>query len=138
MNRAEQIARTMASLGYVPKGVVDARYVEYYKDYAEPHGRIARCTVLFDKGGVFAGIDQARLSSFVVTVQGVIDPLDEEIKTKTPRVMQPDMLHVLSELGRAERPVAVVRAVDCAKCGTSVAEWVETVDGSVCPECVGL
>lgn len=136
-SRAEIISRTMATMGFVPKVEIDARYVEYYKDYAEPHGRSARCVALFDKSGVFNGLDQARLAGFVVTVQGIIDPIAEEVKTKAPRVMHADMLRSVADLGVFAAEPQAIAAVECAACGSTTAEWVDVEGKPTCLACRG-
>lgn len=130
--RSEQILRVMASMGFNAKAEIDARYVEFFKDYAEPHGRTARCTVMFDKGGMFAGIDQARLAGYVVTVQGVVDPVEEEVKTKAPRVMHGDMFRVLNELGGSVLDPVELATIECAQCGARTGTWTQ---GDICPKC---
>lgn len=137
-NRAQAIARVMASMGFQPTHHVDARYVEYYKDYAEPHGRVARCTVLFNKGGVIGGLDHAKLERFVITVQGVVEPVLDEVTAKAPRVMHDDMLQALRALeGISHAEPQAVETVQCNVCARNTAEWVIGKSGNpVCPRCM--
>ena len=134
--RAAQIAQLMSSMGFLPSRSVDTRYVEYHKDYAEPHGRVARCTVLFNKGGVIANMDHAKLDGFVVTVQGQVDPVVEYIKDRAPRVMHEDMFRALQVLEGITSPTEAVELVSCHVCANDTADFIVSKEGNiVCPDC---
>lgn len=136
--RAEHITRVMAGMGFLPTREIDTRYVEYYKDYAEPHGRVARCVILFNKGGVIANLDHAQLEGFVVTVQGQVPPIAEDITTRAPKIMHDDMMHALQELqGIGGPPPQAVETVLCNNCGHTTDEFVVNKSGHpVCPDCL--
>lgn len=134
-SRGAKVARIMASMGFQPKPDIDARYVEYYKDYAEPHGRLARCAILFNKGGVVMDMDHAMLERFVVTVQGVVDPVIEEITAKAPRVMHDDMLCALRTLEGVT--AAQGNTVICGVCRSYTSEFALGRSGTVtCIKCL--
>lgn len=124
-------------MGFQPKGELDPRYVEYYKDFAEAHGRMARCTILFSKGGPVMNMDQARLEQFVVTVQGTVDPVPEEVVSKAPPVMHEDMLHALQTLeGLNAAGPAAVETYRCDNCHNTTAEFVVSKQGNkLCRPC---
>ena len=104
--------------------------MEYVKEYAEPDGRLGRLTILYSKAGVSQVLDSARLVQFVITVQGTIDPVLEEVKTKAPRVMQADMLHSMQILEGISEPQAVAEA-QCDLCGTQLEEWTADDEGRI-------
>ena len=137
-SRAAQIARVMAAMGFSPSGKIDARFVEYHKDYAEPHGRVARCTAVFNKGGVIAHMDHAQLEGFVVTVQGSVSPILEDIAARAPRIMHGDMKNTLLQLEGIGAPEAgAVEVIKCESCGKDTAEFVLSKSAKrVCPECM--
>ncbi len=83
--RAHKIARCMAALGYEPRPLQDPNFVEYTKDYAEPGGRIGRCSVFFTRESWISDMDSAKLGKFRVTVQGQIDPVAELVNEQAPR-----------------------------------------------------
>lgn len=127
-------------MGFRPSKLGDACTVEYSKDYAQPDGRLARLTAVFSKAGFMQAMDQAQLIKFVVTVQGTIDPVPEEVEAKAPPVLVPDMLAALQTLEGVTIPDAELSA-HCDHCGQRLTEW--TVDDSgriqclrpdICPE----
>lgn len=120
----------MAGLGFAPTGQIDARYVEYYKDYAEPHGRVARCTILIGKNGPISMWENAHVENFIVTVQGQIAPMPDEVKNSAPRVMHADMLTVLERLEGmtlVDRKQSVELRT-CSECHETVSEWLSPAD----------
>lgn len=137
-SRAQQITRVMASMGFTPTPEIDDRYVEFRKDYAEPHGRQARCTILFNKGGILGGMDKARIEGFVITVQGQVAPLVEDITARAPRVMHDDMLTALRDLeGITSHKAEAVEVYDCEGCGVQTPEFALDRQGrKVCPGCL--
>lgn len=117
-------------MGFRPNWTGSPTYVEYVKEYAEPDGRLGRLTILFSKAGVSQVLDSARLTQFVVTVQGTVDPVVDEIRTKAPRVMQPDMLHALQVLEGITEPTEAVDVL-CDLCGTLLEEWTADEQGRI-------
>jgi len=136
--RAQIIARTMAALGFRPKNEFDAQFVEYYKDYADMRGHMARATAIFTKGSM--GIDHARLESFIVTTMAQLPAVKELIKNEVPKVMEPDLLHVLAVLGGGEmrEPQAIVQ-IQCTRCNKLTPEYFVDAksDTPLCPGCFG-
>lgn len=124
-------------MGFSPKAEVDAHFVEYYKDYAEPHGRVARCSILFHKSGAMGGIDHARIAKFLVTVQGAVQPVIEQVLTTAPKVMHEDMLATLRVLeGLHEQPDPNAVWYTCSACHKTVSEFVLGATGNiVCRSC---
>lgn len=135
-SRAQAIARVMASMGFRPKNEFDASFVEYYKDYADQKGHMARATAIFNKG--IMGIDHAKLESFVVTTQAHLPAVVELIQEEVPKVMEPDLLHILKQLGGAEilAPQAIVQ-IQCARCNKMTPEYFMDArsDTPLCPVC---
>lgn len=129
-----RVAQLMSSAGFAPRGPADGRYVEYYKDYADTTGRVARCTVLFNRSGM---IDQGALAGFVVTVQAEVPPVVEEIRKAAPQVMHGDMSHIVSRLSGQTAPLAADDTVICNRCAKQTAEFAVTKSGlMVCPDCL--
>jgi hypothetical protein len=130
--RAHKIARCMAALGYEPRPLQDPNFVEYTKDYAEPGGRIGRCSVFFTRESWISDMDSAKLGKFRVTVQGQIDPVAELVNEQAPPPMRGDMLHMLEVLEGEYLPGSEPEEdVECTKCGMMLAEFVSHDDGSV-------
>lgn len=117
-------------MGFRPNWTGSPTYVEYIKDYAQPDGRMARVTALFTKAGFMQVMDQAQLANFVVTVQGTIDPVIDEVKTKAPAALRPDMLHALAVLEGLTEPDVDLTA-NCDHCGALLNEWTVDNDGRI-------
>ena len=121
----------MATMGFRPNWERNSpHHVEYVKDYAEPSGRLARLSVLFSKAGFMQVMDQARLMQFVVTVQGTIDPMIEEVREKAPPALQDDMLAALAILEGMTEPPEDVTA-PCDLCGATLVEWTVDDEGRI-------
>lgn len=135
LTRAQTIAQTMASMGFRPNWTGDPHAVEYVKDFAEPNGRLGRLAVLFSKDGISQVMDSARLVRFIVTIQGSIDPLIEEVRDRAPKAMQADMLQALAVLEGVQEP-KVETSAPCDLCGVQLEEW--TVDDQGRIHCLRL
>jgi hypothetical protein len=140
LTRAQHIAQTMSSMGFRPNWSNASNHVEYVKDFAEANGRMARLAVCFSKAGFMQVMDQARLVQFVVTVQGTVDPLIDEVKTKAPPALQADMLAALAKLEGLQEPETDPSA-NCDLCGALLEEWTVDDEGriqcmrpDVCPQ----
>lgn len=140
LTRAQHIAQTMSSMGFRPNWSNASNHVEYVKDFAEANGRMARLTACFNKAGFMSVMDQARLVQFVVTVQGTVDPLVDEVKAKAPPALQPDMLAALATLEGLQETVEDPTAY-CDLCGARLDEWTVDDEGriqcmrpDVCPQ----
>ena len=134
-DRSARIARTMAAVGFVPKPALHPNHVEYAKMYADAEGRTARMTALISKGA--AGIEEAQLESFVLTVQMHV-PATTEAVEKAPVFIRADLYTILAALGATdEEPHREVVAIDCVTCGTHTPEfYVHQGDGKAyCPPC---
>lgn len=135
-SRAQTIARTMATMGFQPKNEFNANFVEYYKDYADDRGHVARVSAIFNRGTF--GIDHARLESFVVTTQVHIPALIECVREGVPKVVEPDLMHVLAALGGIDdhEPQAIVQ-IQCTRCKKSTPEYFMDAksDSPLCPAC---
>jgi len=125
-------------MGFRVKNEFDASYVEYYKDYTDLRGHMARATAIFNRGSM--GIDHARLESFVVTTMAQVPAVAEVVKAEVPRVMEQDLLHVLAALGGIEMrdPQAIVQ-IQCTRCNKMTPEYFMDAksDTPLCPACFG-
>lgn len=134
--RAQIIARVMATSGFRPKNEFDASFVEYYKDFADQRGRMARVTAVFNKGTW--GTDHAKLESFIITTQAVLPAVQEVIRDAVPKVVEPDILHILATLGGVEiqTPQAIVN-ITCTRCNKTTPEYFVDArsEEPLCPQC---
>lgn len=121
----------MSATGFRPNWTGDASHVEYVKDFAEPDGRIGRLTVLFSKAGYSTVMDSAQLTGFVITVQGRVDPVIDEVKDKAPKAMQADMLHALAVLEGIAEPGEDQESALCDHCGFQLEEWTVDDNGNI-------
>lgn len=125
-------------MGFQPKNEFNASTVEYFKDYADMHGRLARATAILQKG--ITGMEHARLESFVVTTMAQVPAVAEVIKDEVPRVMEQDLLQITAALGGSEikTPAALVQ-LKCTKCGKMTPEYFMDAhsDTPLCPACFG-
>lgn len=125
-------------MGFQPKNEFDASVVEYYKDYADMHGHLARATAILQKG--ITGMEHARLESFVVTTMAQVPAVPEVIKGEVPRVMEQDLLQITAAIGGAEiRTPASLVQLKCTQCGKMTPEYfMDTrLDAPLCPACFG-
>jgi formylmethanofuran dehydrogenase subunit E len=87
--------------------------------------------------------ENAHVENFIVTVQGQIAPMPEEVKNSAPRVMHADMLAVLEKL-EGVTLVSQQQAVElrtCSECHETVSEWLSPADPNgehqiVCINCL--
>lgn len=117
-------------MGFRPDWRGDPNYVDYVKDFAEAHGRMGRLAVRFTKDSYSQVLDSARLANFVVTVQGQVDPVIDEVREKAPKAMQADMLNALKLLEGVQEPDVDQTAV-CDRCGLRLVEWTADDEGRV-------
>lgn len=134
--RAADISRKMASMGFVPSRAQNVLHTEFVKDYVDAADRRARVSVMFltDPSGRF----EAKLDGFVVTMQARMSTDLSEIERRAPTLVRPDMLEIAKALGMdtGDGPAAMVEK-SCHYCGAVAAEFYVVDRKPYCRSCHG-
>jgi len=130
----EELNSFMAGMAFRPRPASEKRTLEYYKNYVDPNGKVARVLAVVSKDG--AGLDPDHPEYFAVTIQIHVKPTEEDIKSKCPAFCQGDLLHIISMF---DSPITQqqVGAINCEKCGMQTLDFVKSDAGEKeCFDCV--
>lgn len=125
----------LAALGFAPMRTYNANAIEWYKDYADQDGRIARVIAQFErpKPGVLPSVAPGRLAvaGFRVIAQASLPPDDLGI-SRAPPVMRDDLVRIMSGVATARTSIAY-RV--CAQCQQETAEFFVKDAKVLCRSC---
>jgi hypothetical protein len=133
--RASRIAHVSSSMGFAPRTQHDAFTVGYSKEYAMPGGsRVARATAQFDKG--IAGLEHAKLQSFVISVTAYIPADPDSVRQYAPEIMRDDLLNYIEQLGGmdTDAPASLVM-IQCDSCKKPTPEYIKHRKERLCRPC---
>jgi hypothetical protein len=132
----EYIIRRMNELEFSPSPSFAAGNIQFYKDYADTEGNVARVTIFFDKPVM--GMNTVQLSNIVVNVQRYIAPEPAAIERDAPTVVQSDLHAVVQSFSDlvGHVPEQTVMARVCIQCKEESPDFYIVNGDAVCLTCV--
>ncbi len=132
--QAEVVDETLRELGYVPCPASGDK-MEFYRDYADEEGRLARVTVFFDRP--FSEMKSVRLAGVAVTTQMISPPEMETLEREAPAITHRDLgciIDAFAHSGREHEQVVMART--CIHCAKLSNQFYVVNEDAICVSCV--
>lgn len=127
----DELTSFMGSMSFAPRKPYDKRTVEFSRNYIGK-GEVSRVVVVIKKDKV--GLEPEHPEYFTITTQTHVRATEEGIDKGAPSFCKDDLLRILSKFDSPDMRTELVKN-ECAACGTTSTDFVETKKGLVCHDC---